>query len=47
MPVNDQNVFNIKYISNEKQLAKDEVYMYLKGALTKLKMPLIKEEVRV
>jgi DNA segregation ATPase FtsK/SpoIIIE, S-DNA-T family len=47
MPVNDQNVFNIKYISNEKQLAKDEVYMYLKGALTKLKMPLLKEEVRV
>ncbi|MGC4376903.1 type VII secretion protein EssC [Fictibacillus sp. Mic-4] len=45
MPVNDQNVFNIKYINNEAPLAKDEVYYYLKGSLIKIKMPLTKAEV--
>ena len=31
MPLNDQSIFNIKYISNEAPLGKDEVYYYQKG----------------
>ncbi|MEZ0116938.1 UNVERIFIED_ORG: S-DNA-T family DNA segregation ATPase FtsK/SpoIIIE [Heyndrickxia coagulans] len=47
MQANDQTIFTTKYINNEPQLAPDEVYYYLKGSLTKIKMPLIKNGVQV
>lgn len=47
MPINDQDVFNAKYIRNESPLARDDVYYYLNGSLTKIKMPLINSEVQV
>jgi len=47
MPLNDQSVFNIKYISNEPALGKDEVYYCVKGNTTKLKMLRVTNEVTV
>ncbi|HDR4571463.1 type VII secretion protein EssC [Bacillus cytotoxicus] len=47
MPLNDQSVFNIKYVSNEAPLGKDEVYYYQKGSIIKLKMPRVMNEVTV
>ncbi|PEG02834.1 type VII secretion protein EssC [Bacillus cereus] len=47
MPLNDQSIFNIKYISNEAPLGKDEVYYYQKGNIMKLKMPRVTNEVTV
>ncbi|MBG9687639.1 hypothetical protein ABD97_20965 [Bacillus mycoides] len=47
MPLNDQSIFNIKYVSNEPALGKDEVYYYVKGNITKLKMPRVTNEVMV
>lgn len=39
MPLNDQSIFSVKYISNEPALGKDEVYYYVKGNIIKIKMP--------
>ncbi|PED05902.1 type VII secretion protein EssC [Bacillus pseudomycoides] len=47
MPLNDQSVFNVKYVSNEAALGKDEVYYYQKGSIMKLKMPRVTNEVTV
>ncbi|MED1568059.1 hypothetical protein P4U88_19460 [Bacillus paramycoides] len=47
MPLNDQSIFNIKYVSNEPDLGKDEVYYYVKGNIIKLKMPRVTNEVAV
>ncbi|PGV62334.1 type VII secretion protein EssC [Bacillus cereus] len=47
MPLNDQSIFNIKYVSNEPALGKDEVYYYVKGSIIKLKMPRVTNEVMV
>ncbi|MED0993373.1 type VII secretion protein EssC [Bacillus nitratireducens] len=47
MPLNDQSIFNIKYVSNEPALGKDEVYYYVKGSIIKLKMPRVTNEVTV
>ncbi|MGH1163157.1 type VII secretion protein EssC, partial [Bacillus mycoides] len=47
MPLNDQSIFSIKYVSNEPALGKDEVYYYVKGNITKLKMPRVTNEVMV
>ncbi|MCX2827442.1 hypothetical protein RGU76_07025 [Bacillus pseudomycoides] len=47
MPLNDQSVFNVKYVSNEASLGKDEVYYYQKGSIMKLKMPRVTNEVTV
>jgi len=32
--LNDQSIFNIKYVSNEPALGKDEVYYYVKENIT-------------
>ncbi|MDM5436398.1 type VII secretion protein EssC [Bacillus hominis] len=47
MPLNDQSIFSIKYVSNEPALGKDEVYYYVKGSIIKLKMPRVTNEVTV
>ena len=47
MPLNDQSIFSIKYVSNEPALGKDEVYYYVKGSIIKLKMPKVTNEVTV
>ncbi|MBM7361574.1 type VII secretion protein EssC [Priestia taiwanensis] len=47
MPLNDQTIFSVKYISNEQPLGKDEVYYYVKGQIIKVKMPRVRSEVPV
>ncbi|EJS11254.1 type VII secretion protein EssC [Bacillus cereus VDM062] len=47
MPLNDQSIFSIKYVSNEPALGKDKVYYYVKGSIIKLKMPRVTNEVMV
>ncbi|WP_242473758.1 hypothetical protein, partial [Bacillus cereus group sp. N28] len=47
MPLNDQSIFSIKYVSNEPALGKDKVYYYVKGSIIKLKMPKVTNEVTV
>ncbi|OOR51609.1 hypothetical protein BLX05_13120 [Bacillus pseudomycoides] len=47
IPLNDQSVFNIKYVSSKTSLGKDEVYDYQKGSIMKLKMPRVTNEVTV
>ena len=46
MPLNDQSIFNIKYISNEAPLGKDEVLLS-KRKHNETKMPRVTNEVTV